>query len=421
MNLFSILTKFLVIFLPFYVIIKVFFEYKLWINYFWFFIKELVIVALFLSLVYEFIKKKIKPKFELLDYLIFAYFWYWILITLINWYWLNSIIFGWRYDFIFLVVFLILRHWKQFLKINTAELFKSFIFSWTIALFLWIMIKFILWEETLVFFGYNYYVANWSFSWSIPIYHWVENSWIRRFQWLLDWPNQMWFFLILFSWIVLHLTKRKMEFHMILVYIILFWLVLFTYSRSALLWIFSALWFIFLLNIKTLFKTYKKQMLLALVWLSVIMWIFLTVYERKIHNIFIRAASTAGHFERMEIWINKFLEKPFGHWLATSGPAYRSVFTDKNSKEDEKEFIPESWFIQQLVEWWFIYFLLFISILWIILKRLYKVSIPMFWALFAILVINVFLHIFEATYLSILLFIFIGILLSKNYKESWEI
>jgi len=48
--------------------------------------------------------------------------------------------------------------------------------------------------------------------------------------------------------------------------------------------------------------------------------------------------------------LDRFIEHPFGQGLASSGPAYRSIYTDKSSKEDEKYFIPESWFIQQLVE-----------------------------------------------------------------------
>jgi len=46
-NLFTILTVFLIITLPFYVLLKVFFEIKLWIPKFWLLIKEFVIVVLF--------------------------------------------------------------------------------------------------------------------------------------------------------------------------------------------------------------------------------------------------------------------------------------------------------------------------------------------------------------------------------------
>lgn len=414
MNLFSILTKIFVVLMPFYVIIKVFFEYKLWVSYFWLFIKELVIISLFFSLVYEFIKSKKIPKFDILDYLIFWYFIYWILITFINWLWFDSIFYGWRYDFMFLFVLLIFRHWAEFLKIKFNDLFKAFIISGSIALFLWLFVKFIIWEEVLVLFGYNYYVANWAFSGSIPIYHWVEASGIRRFQWLLDWPNQMAFFLLLFWWVVLHITKKKFDFHMLLIYLILFSFILLTYSRSALLALVFSISLVILLNIKTIFRYYKKIFILWILWFFSILWVFWFVFKEKIENIFLRKASTWAHYERMEIWLDRFIEHPFGQGLASSGPAYRSIYTDKNLKEDEKYFIPESWFIQQLVEGWIVYFLLFISILWIILFKLYFISVSMFWVLSGVLVMSFFLHILEATYLSSLLFLFIWLLLSRE-------
>lgn len=417
-NLFTLLTKFLLIILPFYVIIKVFFEYKLWVNYFGIYIKEFILVLLFLTLIYEYIKKKLIPKLDILDYLILWYFWYWITITLLNWLWLNSIFYWWRYDFIFFITFLIFRHWFIFLKTSKKELLRLFIFSSSISLFIWFCVKFITWEEILTFFWYNYYVSNWSFSGSVPIYHWVENSWLRRFQWLMDWPNQMAFFLIFFSSIILSTVKKKIEFHIWLIIWFLFILLLLTYSRSALLGIFWALWVIFLINIKTIFNKYRKQFLVSLVWLTILLWVFYIVFERKINQIIFRAASTAWHFERMDAWIDKFLEKPLWHWLATSWPWYRSVYPDKISKEEEINFIPESWFIQQLVEWWIIYFLLFISILWIIIKELHRKNIALFWWLIAILIMNIFLHIFEATYLSILLFSILWLTLHTNAKKE---
>ena len=76
-NLFTLLTKFLIIILPFYVIIKVYSDKILDLGFLGFFIKEFIVVLLFLSLIYEyFIKQKnkdIKLSFDLIDYLIFAF------------------------------------------------------------------------------------------------------------------------------------------------------------------------------------------------------------------------------------------------------------------------------------------------------------------------------------------------------------
>ena len=140
----------------------------------------------------------------------------------------------------------------------------------------------------------------------------------------------------------------------------------------------------------------------------------LFVYKEKVENIFLRTSSTTGHFDRMEIWINRFESKPMWSWLAEAGPAYRYIYPDKQTKEAEQYYIPESWFIQQLIEWGIIFFTLFLLIFITILLRLYNTSKTLFVWLIAILIMNIFLHIFEATYLSILLFLFIWLLVNKK-------
>ena len=345
-NIFTILTQFLIIVLPFYVLFAVYFSVEVWIEKAWFYIKELIIISLFFSLIYEYFKKKILPKLDILDYLILWYFTYGIIITLYNWLWLNSIIYGWRYDFIFFVVFLIYKHWKQFLTISKHKLVKLFIISWTISLLFSILIKFRLWEKALLEFGFTNYISSWTYNWSVPTYHWLENSWIKRFQWIFDWPNQMAFYLILYSSLLLENTKKKLQYHIFLILIFLFWLIIMTYSRSALLWIFSGLWLLFLLNIKFIFNKYKKHLLAWISIFVILSWTLLFIFSEKVENIFLRTSSTTGHFDRMEIWINRFLEKPLWSWLSEAGPAYRNIYTDKQTKENEQYYIPESWFIQ---------------------------------------------------------------------------
>jgi len=418
-NLFTILTQALLILLPFYVLFAVFFSVKIWIPKAGFYIKELIIILLFFSLIYEFIKNKILPKLETIDYLILLYISYWVIITLINWLWLNSIIYGWRYDYIFLIVFLIFKHWKQFLQVSNNKLIKIFLISASTSLLFSVLIKFRLWEQSLLTFWYVDYTSNWTYNWSVPIYHWLENSWIKRFQWIFDWPNQMAFFIILYASILLQYVKRKFEYHIVLILIVLFWLIIMTYSRSALLWIFSGVLLLFLLNIKYIYKNYKKQLISWITIFVILIWWLLFLFNDKVHNIFLRTSSTTGHFDRMEIWTHRFLSEPMWAWLAEAGPGYRNIYKDKQTKEAEQYYIPESWFIQQLIEWGYIYFSLFILILLNILFRLYKKSKSLFVWLIAILVMNIFLHIFEATYLSVLLFIFIWIIYSNlsNIKK----
>jgi len=413
-NLFTILTQFLIIVLPFYVLLSVFLSVKIWIPSAGFYIKELIIVLLVISLTYEFIKNKVKPKLDILDYLIFSYFIYGIWITMSNWLWLNSIIYWWRYDFIFFIVLLIFKHWKQFLTVSINSLVKLFIISWSISLLFSVLVKFRMWEKVLLSFGFVDYVSNWTYQGRIPTYHGLENSWIKRFQWILDWPNAMAYFLIIYTSIFLHNVKKKLQYHIVLILIFIFWLIIMTYSRSALLWVFSWVWLLFLLNIKYIYRRYKKQFLWWTVLFIIFSGIILFIYSEKVENIFLRTSSTKGHFDRMEIWINRFLNKPLWSWLAEAWPAYRNIYPDKQNKEDEQYYIPESWFILQLIEWGFIYFIIFISIVGIILTKLYTYSKSLFVWLIAILVMNVFLHIFEATYLSVLFFIFIWLIVNKK-------
>jgi len=418
-NLFTLLTKFLVIILPFYVLIKVFFEHKLGIIMFGFLIKELVLVLLIFSLAYEYYKQKKLPQLEILDYLIFAYIGYGIVITLMNGLWFDSIIYGWRYDYMFFLVFLIYKHGQQFLKVSTKKLLLVFTYSASISLLFSILIKFRIGEDALLVFGFTDYVSNWTYQGWIPIYHWLENSWIRRFSGILDSPNNMGFFLILYSAILLYLQKKKWEFYVYFGMSFLFILLILTYSRSALLGVFTATWILFLLNIKYLYKHYKKPFIIWIISIILLTWIFSYVFQDKVKNIVLRTSSTKWHFDRMAIGMDRFTEKPFWSWLGEAGPAYRSIHPAlETSKEIEEYYIPESWFIQQLIEWGIIYFILFISILWIILRRLFQVSHIIFWLFIAILIMNIFLHVFEATYLSILLFIFIGLLYSRKDERK---
>ncbi|MDD3145567.1 MAG: O-antigen ligase family protein [Candidatus Gracilibacteria bacterium] len=414
MNLFTLLTKFGVIILPFYVFFTVFIGYITGFDKVGFFLKEGLLVAIFFSLIYEFYKAKKLPKLNILDYLVFSYIAYGIGITLYNGLGLNSIVYGGRYDFMFLIVMLIYKHGEQFLKIKIKDLIQLFVYSGALSLLFGILIKFRLKEEFLVEFGYVDYASNWVFNGGIPIYHGLENSGIRRFQGILDGPNAMAYFLVIFSSMFLYLQKKKNEFYVYASVMFLFWLIILTYSRSALLGVLTSLSAIFLVSIKQIYKNYRKVFLGVLLFSIGFLSILGAIFQHQLTNIIFRTSSTTGHFDRMVVGIERFKEKPLGAGLAESGPAYRNIYPEKQTKDDEVKYIPESWYIQVLIEGGVIYLAIFISILGIILINLFKKSKIIFGMFLAILIMNMFLHIFEATYLSMLMFIFIGLFISKK-------
>ncbi len=405
--------KLLLIILPFHVIISVFFQYKLeiwWIKLY----KELLLVILWFLMFFEIYKKWHKLKLDKLDYLIISYFLYLILISIVNFSWFKAILYWWWYDFEFLLVFLITRNWSALLSQKLGYYLKLFLISSWIAIILWILVRFVFGEQILTYIWFSSNLSNWSIIDWPPIYHWVEWANVRRFQWIFDWPNQAAFFLILFSWVLYHYYKKRKEteFYLYFSLFIVFWLVFLTYTRSALIWIIWSLVIIFILNFKLLLKKYIKQTLSFIVVMLLLWGAFYVRYWWSMWEIVWRASSTKWHFERMIIWFNQFTQKPLGRWLASSWPAYR--FAHNTKWVDEKNFIPESWYIQQLVEWWIIWFCLFMAIIVIIWLSIYKLSIAMFFSFWAILAMNVLLHTFEASYISMLLFMILWLFLRKK-------
>lgn len=159
-------------------------------------------------------------------------------------------------------------------------------------------------------------------------------------------------------------------------------------------------------------------------------------FGHKFAAIFERHGSTSGHFERMYIGYLRFLEKPLGHGLASAGPASRSiaainenpipisaldpemsylsaVFLARNPDfvfSTEHYYIPESWYIQQMIEGGIIgaafFGLILLMLLWKTRKNRY-----MFGACLGVFIMNIFLHSFESVHSSFVLFTLLAALI----------
>lgn len=410
---FESIFKFLVIILPFHVLLSVFLQYKIWIPWVWLY-KEILLFVFWGFLIYKYIINNKKPIFDYLDYAIFWYIGYLIIISLIHFSGFKSIIYWWRYDFEFLLIFLFAKHWRIFLKEKLSYYLRVFLISSSIALLIWILVRFVFGEGILVYFWFSPHLSSWNFTQWVPIYHGIEWANVRRFQWIFDWPNQAAFFLILYAGLLFHYLKAKKD-YLFYLYCILFiigWLVFFTYSRSSLLWVIWGLWILLLLNLKLIFKKYRLQSLVVLFVMFILWGMFYIRYWWHMDEIILRAWSSKWHSERMIYGFKQFVAHPLWQWLASSWPWYRLSHDTKNI--DEKYFIPESWYVQQLVEWWIIGFIFFMISMILILIRIYPLSKSLFFAFFAILIMNLFLHTFEASYISMLLFIFLGLFLGRK-------
>ena len=116
----------------------------------------------------------------------------------------------------------------------------------------------------------------------------------------------------------------------------------------------------------------------------------------------------------MIIGLETFKKSPiYGNGLASSGPGSRYV--TEVTLENEHLYIPESWYIQQLVEGGVVGFILFMVVLLLIAQKVYKASIPLFLGCVAIAGMNFWLHAFEAMYVSLWFFILLSFIIHRKF------
>lgn len=443
--------------LPWSVLISVFFGEKLgfWIARYW---KEIFLIILSGVYFLSWYRSKLKFSWDILDVLILLYGVWLIVISLANntpliWY-----IYGLRYDAMFLFSFLLLRRALPLWDVPVASLIRTFLVSGWLMLVLSLLIRYVFGEMFLTIFGFSDTIGTAESLTVPPIYHDILDSTIIRFQWVLEWPNQMAFFLIVYAalYATLFLKIKKSRFINILILLFLGFLIFETYSRSAYLWISIAFawvmlgWVISFLSSWNVWKKVMnlgKKFIVPLIIVAALgVWLAFQ-FRADFYDVFTRHGSTTGHFERMEIGFTRFRMHPWWQGLAQAGPASRAI-AEVNGRSIEFENIPElplrslaqklksqnldfyfttstyyiseSWYVQQLIEWGWIACVLLLSIFGVILMRLFS-YMYLFGAMIAVMVINIFLHSFESVHSSLALFIFLAAFLPvKHIQYNWE-
>lgn len=109
--------------------------------------------------------------------------------------------------------------------------------------------------------------------------------------------------------------------------------------------------------------------------------------------------------------------------MGSSGPAYRHVLKLQHTEraeieEQDRYYIPESWYIQQFVEGGFLGGTLFLVISAMIFFSLFYTSSILAGMFAGIGAMNLFLHTYESSVLSMSLFIFLGLILAYAKKPN---
>ena len=369
-----------------------------------------------ISIGWHHIRWRLKIAFTHIDIVILMYIVSMIIVTLFTT-GLPGLIYGGRYDFAFLLAFWIIYHGYPLLWEGVSYYIRIFLISWGIMLFLSALLKWPLTEDILLSFGFCGNPSNWQSCNGVPpIFHGIDGANVRRFQWILDGPNTMGAFVIMYAGIFTYYMRMKRDWYFITGGLVLgfFILIVYTYSRSALLGALAGIFVAVVLSIRPLYTRYRTQFLsLIAICILLIGWLYVK-YRDNSESIIGREWSTKWHFERMVTSIERFQEYPMWQWLGSSWPAYRHIIDVDASNMEEKDrfYIPESWYIQQFVEGGIIGGILFLVLMltfWILLMQKSAILGGMFvW----IGVMNLFLHTFESSVLSLPLFLLIGLILA---------
>ena len=422
-RIYDLAFRILIIFLPFSTLLSVFFREKLWIPGISF-LKELCIIVMLTVLVFEHIWGRLRIIWTRYDLLIALYVFVLVTVTIFTT-GLTWLIYGGRYDFAFLVVFFTVLHGYTLLPHPHSYYLRLFLISGGVALFLSMLLKWPLSEDLLLYFGYSGNPSNWQFGSAVPIFHGVEWANVRRFQGIFDGPNTMAAYLLFFMWVVAYYFRYDKKWHFVigLFLTLLIGCIVYTYSRSALLGLVWWAFVILVLSGKYLYRHYRKQLVTLMILALAGIWVVLLQYGGNIQAIIERWGSSQGHRERMVIGVQRFLAHPLGQWLWSVGPGYRYVenLSGKDRSEIEKrdiENIPESWYIQQFIEGWLLWGILFILLMWVILSWLYRTHVLLVGMFFSILIMNFFLHTFESSLVSLSLFAYIALILAVQRAHT---
>ena len=274
------------------------------------------------------------------------------------------------------------------------------------------------------FFTYLWYgrLDDYVYGSNPPIYYLTWYQWTLRWQWFFSWPNNYWYFLVAFLplvwWFFTNNIKKK-EYQVLSIIALIVWIawMVATLSRAVLV----GMVVVFILLYRKELKKRKRLLLRWWAWILVAL-ILLSVFKRE---------STIWHITSKLDTIPEIISAPLWYWLWSSWPAVHY----------EWKYLPENYYLQIMLDIGTIWFLFrVVSILYLLwaqykVVRSYKWNISdeeefqlmafrrmQIWLL-ALLVMWLFLHVFEDSMVNYLFFTVYGIILwslsTKLKGELW--
>jgi hypothetical protein len=413
--------------------------------------KEAVLGILLLIAVIELLKNiRSAIRIDLLDGFILA---------LLIWSGLSTFVFshanpslfalGFRYDFVPLVAFLILRRvpWSNWFR----SLLPKVLLWLGVVLAIYALLTFFLPLSYFVSLGYSDLHSLYLPDKPLAAFQQIENSWVRRVQGSFSGPNQLGLWMLIPLGVVWGMIARRDRLlvysftRYFLVGVLIAGALVLSFSRSA--WIAAFLMSAGIFATFFAHKLSRKQILGGGVGVLAVVLIALTAFP----HIFLRLSSTRGHLDKPLEALQMMTQHPLGLGLGTAGPASNRTSDacvmlregdDPSWAKDRPDLcvfvgdtqvqpvgrackcpvLTENWYLQLGVEMGWIGMLLFLGIVGIVLYRLKRAAAIMndalplaaLLAFVALSIAGMFLHAWEDTAIAWTVWGMVAVVLRKQ-------
>lgn len=383
--------------------------------------------------------------FDTLDISIFIFFGIGILSSILQYARLGDlsfirIFYGFRYDFLILVVFLFFRHGLLTAPDLQRKVIRAILIAGVSISIFALLQATILPRDFLALFGYTPAFGTWSLDGPLATYQALspQHPETVRAAGTFAGPNQFAMYCLVlvgligaqFAYVRSQGSQRnRLGWWFLLLGIAPVLGIVLSYSRSALIGLFggTAIGFFLALGkdkVLTLLRRLRKVLITGVIVVAILLpsvLYFSPTTASYLNSIFVRENSSQGHYERSRDGVIRMLAKPiFGEGIGEAGPASPRVDVQGRG------FLPENWYLQLGVEYGLPGLIAWLTILFLMAKELYKrrklpeSRLQPLALLFSFIAINIaclFLHAWEDSAVAITWWGLAGLTLTSSVRQ----